>query len=161
MALELSNYSKEQMKENKNLNEVAVWKFKRWIKGFRIMKIILLFIFVWAEYSIISITETTEIMDWWWKAILVTWQKLFLNGVFWQQQKIMNWTNHRNDSFLSFFLFSHHSVGFASSSLAVSKDADVVALKSMFQHFLADVIVHTVLWCKGGVLWLYDKKKKR
>lgn len=54
-------------------------------------------------------------------------------------------TNHRNDSFLSLLLLAHHGIGFASSCLAISKDADVVALKSMLQHFLANIIIHKVL----------------
>ena len=54
-------------------------------------------------------------------------------------------TNHGNDSFLPLLLLAHHGVGFASSCLAVGKDADVVALKRMRQHFLSNVIVHKVL----------------
>lgn len=57
----------------------------------------------------------------------------------------LNRTNHGNDSFLSLLLLPHHGVGFASSCLAVSKDAHVVALKRVLQHFLADVIIHKVL----------------
>ncbi len=54
-------------------------------------------------------------------------------------------TNHGDDSFLPLLLLAHHGVGFASSCLAISKYADIVALKSMRQHFLANIIVHKVL----------------
>lgn len=57
----------------------------------------------------------------------------------------MQYTDHGNDSFLSLLLLAHHSVRFASASLAIGKDADVVALERMLQHFLSYVIVHTVL----------------
>ena len=54
-------------------------------------------------------------------------------------------TNHGNDSFLPLLLLAHHGIGFASTCLAISKDAHVVPLKSMGQHFLANIIVHKVL----------------
>lgn len=54
-------------------------------------------------------------------------------------------TNHGNDSFLPLVLPAHHGVGFARSCLAISEDADVVALKRVGQHFFANIIEHTVL----------------
>lgn len=62
--------------------------------------------------------------------------------------------NLRDDAFLSFFLLSHHRVGLASTSLAISKDANIVAFKGVLQHLLPDVIVHLTLGYKGGVFRL-------
>lgn len=62
--------------------------------------------------------------------------------------------NLRDDAFLSFFLFSHHRVGLASTSLAISKYANVVAFEGVLQHLLPDIIVHLALRCKAGVVRL-------
>lgn len=48
----------------------------------------------------------------------------------------------RYDPLLVFFLSAHHGVAFARASLAVRKDAHVVAFEGMKQHLLADVFVH-------------------
>lgn len=58
---------------------------------------------------------------------------------------VSNRTHHGNNSLLALLLLAHHGVGFASSCLAVGKNADIVALECMFQHFFTNVIVHTVL----------------
>ena len=54
-------------------------------------------------------------------------------------------TNHGNDSFLALLLLAHHCVGFARSCLAVSEDANIVALKSVLQHFFANIVEHKIL----------------
>lgn len=74
-------------------------------------------------------------------------------------RKIYHRTYHRNDAFLSLLLFAHHGIGFTSSCLTISKYADVVALKGMLQHFLANIIIHTVLWCKAGVIRLWVRQR--
>lgn len=51
-------------------------------------------------------------------------------------------------------LFPHHGVGLASARLAVSKDAHVVSLEGVQQHFLSDVFVHLHLRGIIDVLWL-------
>lgn len=61
-----------------------------------------------------------------------------------------------NDASLSLFLLAHHSIGFASTSLSISKYTNIVALKGMFQHFLSNVIVDAVLGCKGRIFRLWE-----
>lgn len=51
--------------------------------------------------------------------------------------------------------FAHHGVGLASAGLAVSKDADVVALEGVEQHLLPDVPVHPHLGRKAGIIGLW------
>lgn len=56
-------------------------------------------------------------------------------------------------------LFPHHGVRLASTCLAISKDADIVALKCMEQHFFSNVFVHSHL--RGIIdifrLWTRDQ----
>lgn len=60
-----------------------------------------------------------------------------------------------NDSLLILnILFAHHGVGLASARLTVSKDADIVALEGVQQHFLSNVFVHSHLRGKTDVLGL-------
>lgn len=49
-------------------------------------------------------------------------------------------------SFLILYvLFPHHGVRLASTRLTIGKDADVVALEGVQQHFLSDVFVYSDL----------------
>lgn len=63
-----------------------------------------------------------------------------------------------NDSLLILdILFPHHGVGLASACLAISKDADIVSLESVQQHFLSDVFVHSHLRGIIDVLGLWTE----
>lgn len=64
----------------------------------------------------------------------------------------------RDNARLCLLLFTHHSIGLASTCLPIGKYTDVVALEGMFQHLLSNIIVHAALGCKAGVIRLYKEK---
>lgn len=66
-----------------------------------------------------------------------------------------------NDACLALLLLAHHGVGFPSPSLAIGKDAHVVALKGVQEHLLANIIVHTALRCKAGIFRLQRHKQHK
>lgn len=72
-------------------------------------------------------------------------------------QDIVRRSYQGNDSLLILdVLFAHHGVGLASARLSVGKDADVVALEGVQQHFLSDIFVHAHLGGVVDVLGLWD-----
>ena len=55
----------------------------------------------------------------------------------------------RDEALLVWLWGAHHGVGFAGAGLPVGKNAHVVALKGVVEHFLAQVVVNLELVCKG------------
>lgn len=51
----------------------------------------------------------------------------------------------RYDAFLPIFLFAHHRIGLSSTSLAIGKYTNVVAVEGMLQHFFSNVFVNDYL----------------
>lgn len=60
---------------------------------------------------------------------------------------------------LSWILFPHHCVRFPCSGLSISEDTHIIALKSMKQHLLADVLINLPLRCKGRVFFLKNRNR--
>lgn len=64
------------------------------------------------------------------------------------------------DPCLILLLLPHHRVGLPSSSLAIGKDTDIVALEGVQQHLLPNIIVHTILRCEARIIRLQRFKQK-
>lgn len=53
----------------------------------------------------------------------------------------IDWYQRNNPLLVLDILLAHHGVGLSSTRLAISKDADIVTLKGVQQHFLPNVFV--------------------
>lgn len=82
---------------------------------------------------------------------------LFLWASCWDQETKQLSTRWylRDDALLVLLLFPHHGVGFSSTRLPISEDADIIAFKGMLQHFFANVSVHLLLRCIVDVCRLH------